>query len=170
MEIDAPDALLEHVPMLHMLPLSIWIAASAPDCVSPVGIDIRDVQQQLSERAVDAVKRASQPEWEADATLARFVATDASFQYIIGDVGRPFPVGPKGAHAFANAIEPTRFRFGLWSGIPFAADLCAKHKIMVEFGTKQPGKAIQVTFEFEQGRIQRAEGWRRLYAAGMMAD
>jgi hypothetical protein len=170
LQVDAWDPLLKHASMLDLLPLSLWVAASAQACVSPIGTTIRDVHHQLGERAVDAVKRASRPDWEADATLARFVTADASFQYIIGDAGRAFPVGPKGAHAFAIAIDATHFRFGLWSAMPFEADLCAKHKVVVEFGTKEPGEAIQVTFEFEQGRIQRAEGWRRVYAAGTMRD
>lgn len=156
--------------MLHVLPLSLWVAANAQVCVSPAGTTIGDIQQQLGQRAVEAVKRARRPGWKDDVTLARLVAADASFQYIIGDVGRPFSTGAKGAHEFATAIGATRFRFGLWGAMPFEADLCGKHQIKVEFATRQPGEAIQVMFDFEQGRIQRAEGWLRLYAAGKMAD
>jgi len=147
------------------------LVAPAVGRPAPVSCDIKDVESVrdlenvLSDRAIEAINRAAGS--APDARLAQLVAPTAPFSLGAGDVGRPLGVGEAGARAFAREMKADSYRVLGWDFIPTPIeDACMARKVMVEFIDTRQHNVYPVTFSFEGGRIVSAEGWTRSYRTG----
>jgi hypothetical protein len=120
----------------------------------------------LSERAVEAIRRAALASAPADARLQQLVAPSAEFSSGSGDVGLPLGTGIDGARALARKMKATRYRYRAWSSIPTPEpDPCASHDAEVEFEAAGDD-SFTITFTFAEGRIVAASGWRQSLVTG----
>jgi hypothetical protein len=143
-------------------------AAGAPACEVAAVTSSAKLQELLSKRAVEVVKRAAAPGWSSDRRLVELVAGDAPASLGAGDVGRPFGVGPPAVHAMAAAMHADTYRFLRWDFMDGRADPCGEQKVSVEFSATATQDVSKVEFTFRNGRVINASGWQRSYSAGSL--
>jgi hypothetical protein len=91
--------------------------ALSPDRVVAKECDLASISstgsanEALSRRAIAIVREAARNGWRGNAQLEASLTTNATFSLGAGDVLRPLGTGVAGAHAFALAVNATRYRF-----------------------------------------------------------
>jgi hypothetical protein len=138
--------------------------AGPPGCGLPKITGSRELDQFLSLRAVEVVRRAASP----DGGLVALVAPSASFSLGAGDVGRPLGTGIDGARELAQTMRADTYRFLGWDYMDMPADPCSKHKVEVEFIDSQSKHVSLVKFTFDAGRMVSADGWQRSFETGRL--
>lgn len=126
------------------------------------------MHQYLSLRAVEAIKRAANP----DGGLATLVAPTATFGLGAGDVGRPLGTGIDGARELARTMKADTYRFLGWDYMDMPPNACSKRELEVEVELidSQSKSLSRVRFTFETGRVRvvSARGWERSFETGQL--
>jgi hypothetical protein len=121
-----------------------------------------DLQQVLSRRAVEIVRRAANPSDGQEA----LVDAKADFSLGAGDVGRPLGKGVAGARLLARTMNADTYRFLGWDYMDGPANACSRQKVEVEFIDSQSKLVSRVEFTFDAGRVVSAVGWQRSFETG----
>ncbi|WP_162375215.1 hypothetical protein [Pseudoxanthomonas sangjuensis] len=146
------------------------VLAAGPAFAMPSGCGLpeitsaRELQQFLSLRAVEVIKRAA----NRDDGLTALIASSASFSLGAGDVGRPLGTGVAGARELARTMNADTYRFFGWDYMDMPADACSRHKAVVEFIDSHAKNVSRMEFVFESGRVVSATGWERSYVSGRL--
>jgi hypothetical protein len=141
--------------------IALLLAAASsvcPDAALKDATDIGSVIQALAQRSVAIV--AGNPVAE------QFVADNAEFSLIVGDVGGTIGRGRIGAANLSKRLEAATYEYAPWVSIPGPADPCAKQEVEIRFYDKSGESGASVKFQYERGRLIRAEGWNLARVAG----
>jgi len=134
--------------------IALALAASAAICPDTVLAGAKyqgDVISILAERGVAILA--------GDRSSQRYLAKDAEFSLVIGDVGDVIGRGADGAKALSARIAASKYEYGVWASIPMPAEPCGGQKVEVRFFDKSDERGVAVTFEYEDGQLVRASGW-----------
>lgn len=127
------------------------------------------LRETLGRRAVEVVKRASQPGYRRDVRLSQLIEPSAKFGLGAGDVGRPLGDGLEGIRSLAIEMRPTSYRFDHWNYMDLATDGCGTQKVSVDF-IDGPGKTrSRVEFTFRDGRMVSGMGWTGSIETGLLS-
>ncbi|PTN53584.1 hypothetical protein C9J98_14895 [Stenotrophomonas panacihumi] len=149
--------------------MGAWLAlaaiptmAATPRCDLPEELGMREIDELLSRRAVDLVRRAADPMDR----LTGLVAPSAPFDLGGGDVGRPLGKGTRGARELVRLMHADSYRYLGWGYMNTPRDGCARYEINVEFTDSSTQTLSLMTFQFEAGVIVEAKGWQRSFQSG----
>lgn len=159
-----PAILAQRLICLCLVLVAGTVFAAPSGCGMPEIASARELQQFLSLRAVEVVKRAA----DRDDALAALITSSASFSLGAGDVGRPLGTGVAGARELARTMNADSYRFFGWDYMDMSADACSRQKVVVEFIDSRAKNASRIEFVFESGRVVSATGWERSYVSGRL--
>ena len=134
--------------------IAILLAAASsvcPDAALKDANEIGSMIHALSRRSVAIVA--------GDAAAVRFVSDEAEFMLVTGDVGETVGRGRVGAEALRKRIDAATYEYAPWVSVPEPTDPCAKQEVDVRFYDKSGESGTSVKFQYERGRLIRAQGW-----------
>ena len=143
-------------------------SAASVDCGLSGSTGSSQLNRVFSQRAVEVIERAAQPNADSDDKLKAMIAPTAAFSLGGGDVGRPLGEGVAGARQMAVAMEADSFRFLGWDYMDSPEDACRTYRVSVDFVNDRTKSVSIVEFTFVDGRLVKAAGWQRSFVSGSL--
>jgi hypothetical protein len=134
------------------------VILAAALCVAPIGAG-PNIGSQVDAFARQSVRIIALAQLGKVDELKELISPESEFSIGSGDVGRPLGKGYSGAIAAAKEIGAAKFRYMNFSGLPYPSDPCGEHKSKIEFVSEDGKTLIPMTFSYNHGILQSAEGW-----------
>jgi hypothetical protein len=147
--------------------LAAAASAASTSCAVPIAnADRMDTKvSAYAKRSVGIIALAQHKDKGA---LDKLVSPEAKFNIGSADLGRDLGTGVDGIMVVGQELEGyPLYRFRNWSGPPPGADdPCSPIKVEVEFSTRDRHMVVPITFSYDHGLLQAAQGWHGYDAVG----
>ena len=134
--------------------IAFLLAAATSACPDPSLKEVKDFGAMIH-----SLSRRSIAILSGDPSARQFVSVDAEFSLVVGDAGSSLGKGPIGAATLSKQLNAVTYEYAPWISVPAPADPCAKQEVQVRFYDKSGESGAVVKFQYDKGRLIRADGW-----------